>query len=61
MSQRRKMLCGPKMHQRKVGNDSPLAEHRCHRDCGLTIELSGAQAGNGEWHFIPHASVPTRC
>jgi len=25
--------------------------------CRLTVELSGAHAGNREWHFIPHAGT----
>jgi len=29
--------------------------------CRLTVELSGARAGDNEWHFIPHASAPTKC
>jgi hypothetical protein len=27
----------------------------------LTVELSGARAGVLAWHFILHASAPTRC
>ena len=29
--------------------------------CGLTVELSGAHAGAWAWHFILHASAPTKC
>jgi len=29
--------------------------------CGLTVELNGAHADVGAWHFILHASAPAIC
>jgi hypothetical protein len=49
--------------QKPRGGDLDLSDwnlaHAVH--CRLTVELSGARAGNCEWHFIPHASARTKC
>ena len=44
-----------------VASLAKVARSNCDNSRPLTVELSGAHADDGAWHFILHASAPAIC
>ncbi len=45
----------------RMGGEDREVDVDAYHSSGLTVELSGARAYVWAWHFILHASAPTKC